>query len=312
MSLHCKTTIFSERRNITMRKLALIFLLAITLAAAPALAGDVPEFDAVGDDSTNFFNDAIKDAVVDNNEDFALREINRFSDWELAQDIQYDVNDDTTWPTAPDDIKQGTGNRPYELFFNSSGLLQADPCFPGYFSALTAVYNYGLYQWVIVLQMKPQSDLDINIRDCVLKPNVFNIWVGAEQTGRFRWPWGELDFVRTANPKMTVYAIPGRFATAGFTDPVVLDARRMPTLRKVLFLDKYYTSKALWEEGLVAVLPQTGKQNQRGDKLYDLHQGDMIYVEVVVPGTNTANVWYGPDNVIVKYIGIIGTWFTTP
>ena len=61
-----------KRRNTIMRKLALIFFLAITLAAAPALAGDIPEFDAVGDDSANFFNDSIKRSVIRNNLDFAV------------------------------------------------------------------------------------------------------------------------------------------------------------------------------------------------------------------------------------------------
>lgn len=291
-----------------MRKLSLIFFLAITLATVPALAGDVPEFDAVGDDSANFFNDFIKQSVVDNNIDRFGNKINLASDWALAQLIQFDVNNEDTWPTAPD-VKLGSGNAPFELFYTSSGSLQPDPCFPGYLSALTAVDNYGKYQWVIVLQMKPQSDLDVNIRDCVLKPNLFDIWTAAEQTGRFRWPWGTLDFIRAANPTMSVHAIPGPFATAGFTEPVVLDARRMPTLRKVLLWEQYYTSKALWEEGLVVVLPQTGNKNQRQDDLYDLHQGDMIFVEVKTIG-GTSDIWYGPDNVIVKYIGIIGTWFT--
>jgi hypothetical protein len=297
-----------KRRNITMRKLALIFFLAITLAAAPALAGDVPEFDAVGNDSNNFFNDFIKESVVANNIDFFGREVNRFSDWEFEQLIQYDVNDESTWPTYPA-VKLGSGNAPYELFFTSSGDLQPDPCFEGYLSALTAVQNYGKYQWVIVLQMKPQSDLDINIRDCVLKPNQFDIWTAAEQTGRFRWPWGTLEFFRKSNPTMSVWAIPGKFATTGFTEPVMVDARKMPTLNKTLFYEKYYTSKALWEEGMVVVLPETGKRNRAGYRLYDLHQGDMIFVEVKTED-GTSDLWYGPDNVIVKYIGIIGTWFT--
>lgn len=291
-----------------MKKIAVILFMAITLATVPAFAGDVPEFDAVGDDSMNFFNDDIKDAVVANNKNFANVEINRFSDWELQQLIQFDVNDTDTWPTGGDSL--GSGYAPFELFFTSSGQLQSTPCFPGYLSALTAVDNYGKYQWVIVLQMKPQSDLDVNIRDCVLKPNQFNIWTAAEQTGRFRWPWGTLEFIRTSNPTITVYAIPGPFSTSGFEDPVLLDARRMPTLRKTLLDETYYTSKALWEEGIVVVLPETGTTNRRQDPLYDLHQGDMIFVEVITEG-GTTDIWYGPDNVVVKYIGIIGTWFTT-
>jgi hypothetical protein len=291
-----------------MKKLALVFFLAITLAGVPALAGDVPEFDAVGNDSNNFFNDFIKKSVVDNNVNFLGVKINQFSDWELAQLIQFDVYNEATWPTFPN-VKLGSGNAPFELFYTSAGLLQPDPCFPGYFSALTSVDNYGKYQYVIVLQMKPQSDLNVNIRDCVLKPNKFNIWTDAEQTGRFRWPWGTLEFIRTANPTISVYAIPGPFATSGFAAPVLLDARRMPTLRKTLLDEKYYTSKALWEEGIVVVMPETGTTNRRQDPLYDLHQGDMIFVELKTDG-GTTDIWYGPDNVIVKYVGIIGTWFT--
>jgi hypothetical protein len=299
---------YSKRRNITMRKLALIFFLAITLATVPALAGDIPEFDAVGNDSQNFFNDFIKESVVANNIDRFGNLINNFSDWELAQLIQFDLWDPATWPTGG--AIAGSGFAPFELFFTSSGQLQPDPCFPGYLSALTAVQNYGLYQWVIVLQMKPQSDLDINIRDCVLKPNQFDIWMAAEQTGRYRMPWGELIFDKYANPDITAFAIPGPFATAGFDGPFGLDARKMPTLYKTSLYETRYTSKALWEEGLVAALPATGCRNENWYREYDLHQGDMIYVQVQVPGSSTADIWYGPDNVIVKYIGIVGTWFT--
>ena len=41
---------------------------------------------------------------------------------------------------------------------------------------------------------------------------------------------------------------------------------------------------------------------------YNLKQGDIIHVTVEIPpDTNTVDVWYGPDSVILKYIGIINT-----
>ena len=47
-----------------MIKKFVICVLAILLVAPPAFGGNDPEFDAVGCDSTNFFNDWIKMMVV--------------------------------------------------------------------------------------------------------------------------------------------------------------------------------------------------------------------------------------------------------
>ena len=49
-----------------LKKLTLI-MLAMVFMTVPALAGNIPEFDTVGDDSANVFNDAIKAQVVRNN-----------------------------------------------------------------------------------------------------------------------------------------------------------------------------------------------------------------------------------------------------
>jgi hypothetical protein len=58
-----------------MMKKLLLVLIAVAFMCTPALAGDRPEFDCVGDDSANFFNDFIKDFVVANNP------------WNLASDF---------------------------------------------------------------------------------------------------------------------------------------------------------------------------------------------------------------------------------
>lgn len=261
-------------------------LIALVVAglflAVPAWAGNIPEFDAVGCDATNYFarsNSAQYGQVIANNVGY-------------NGPINY-------WSAFPG----------IEFFRNTAGQLFPDPCFPEYLSALTDAWNEAVYEWLIVLQMKPESDINVNVYDCVLKHNTFDIWSGAEQTGRYRAPWGQLFFVPTANPIMSVAAYPGPYATPGFFSPMTLDARVMPGLDLVPMDGQLYTSKALWSEGLVMALPQTGNVNASGQAEYNLKQGDRIYVRVEIPGNNTVDLFYGQDNIILKYIGIVGTWY---
>jgi len=258
-------------------------LVAVLFVAVPSWAGNIPEFDAVGCDAQNFF--ASNNPV------------------QFGQVIDYNVG-----PNGP--INEFSVFPGVEFFRNTAGQLFPDPCFPGYFSALTDAWNEAVYEWLIVLQMKPESDINVNIYDCVLKHNTFDVWDGAEQTGRYRAPWGQLFFVPTANPIMTVKAFPGPFATPGFpTAGITLDARVLPGLDLVPMFEQLYTSKALWSEGLVMALPQTGNTNASGQAEFNLKQGDRISVKVEIPGNNTVDLFYGQDNVILKYIGIVGTWF---
>ena len=262
------------------------------LLTTSAFAGNVPEFDAVGDDSTNYFavGTPVQYGQVIANNIGPLGPIN------LDSDFPYDPLTDYG-----------------ERFINTAGMLFPDPCFPGYLSALIDVWNEAVYEWNIILQMKPESDINLNIYDCVLKHNEFNIWTGAEQTGRYRAPWGQLFFVPTANPSVTATFHPGPNATPGFVAPFTADARTLPGLVTVPLQDALYTSKALWEEGIVMVLPETGLVNASGQSVYNLKQGDQVQVVIQVPGNNTADIRYGQDSVILKYIGIVGTyWYALP
>jgi hypothetical protein len=281
-------------------KMLLMLVLAVFMATA-AWAGNIPEFDAVGCDATNFF---------------------------ARTNMPYMV---VTWnncgPYGPiewaSDFPKGSYSN-YEEFTTTAGQLFPDPCwgfnekdvmdlqgiyFRGLTSALTDAWNEGIYKWRIVLQMKPESDINVNIYDCVLKHNSFDIWEGADQTGRYRAPWGELVFVPTANPYMTVRAIPGPYATPNFTSPLILDARTLPGLTLVAMDGQLYTSKAHWEEGIVLALPKTGNTNTSGQTEYNLKQGDVIEVTVEIPSNNTVDLFYGQDNVLLKYIGVVGTWY---
>jgi hypothetical protein len=271
-----------------MRKIVLSFIVAV-FAAAPAYAGGRPEFDAVGDDSANYFNDVTRERVVLQNLSEGLK-VNEYSDW-------------LNYPESINDV------RVWEDFLNTAGVLYPDPCFENYVSAFVDAGNSAAYTWRIVLQMKPQSDIDLNIADCVMKQGGSNIWTDAQQTGRYRSAWGRLFFVPDANPSLTVRAIPGPFATPGFKKPFHMDGRFLPGLDLLCLNDALYTSKAIWEEGVVIALPRTGKTSSCGEFMYNLKQGDVIEVTISVPGSNTADIRYGKDNVSLEYIGIQGTYF---
>ncbi len=266
-------------------------LTAFVLVSAVSWAGNTPEYDAVGTDSANVYA--------------------RF------QRATYGAVN--LGPNGP--LQDDSAFRP-EGFSTNAGQAKPSPCFaslpvdppivvPVH---LTDVWNEGTYSWEIVLQMKPESDINLNIYDCVLKHNETNIFRYADQTGRYRQPWGELVFNPLYSPLVSASAAPGPYATTGFRQqfnaigPLILDARGLPGLVKVPLVAVSYTSKAHWPEGIVMALPKTGMVNGSGQNEWNLKQGDIIRVVVSIPpDTNTVDVWYGAEAVILKYIGIINT-----
>jgi hypothetical protein len=265
------------------KKLALLVLF-VAFISAPALAGNIPEFDAVGNDSANFFNDFIKQMVVDNNIDASGVVINHFSDF-----TGYAYRDGLGW----------------EYFDTSASGDDPSPCFPGYPDYKAGPWFPNYFEWRIVLQMAPETDLDLNIRDCVLKENQRNIWFYAQQTGRWRQSNGKLVFNRSMNPRVTVQAFPG-IKQPSNAAPYVMDARRMPGLGLVALDQQLYTSKALWEEGIVMKMPEPGTVNQLGQPVFVLREGDLLKVRFDIPWNNPVDIYYGTDNVVIKYVGIIG------
>ena len=284
-----------------MFKKMMMALVAVMFLASPVFAGNQPEFDAVYKDNANFFvadptyKDGILNKVGQMNIAPNSKNLNDFS--RFYKKVQDPISGLFSWVEI-------------EYFKTQAGLLFPDWCFTGYSSAMTDAWNQGLYEWNIVIQKKPESDINLNIRDCVIKHNEYNIWTGAEQTGRYRADWGQLFFVVSANPLITVIASPGPFATPGFAGPFIMDYRAMPTLAVGSLNAVLYTSKALFDEALVIVMPQTGTTNVAGAPVYNLKQGDIINVKVYIPFNNTCDVFYGPDNVILKYVGVVGQEYT--
>ncbi|MBE9551802.1 MAG: DUF11 domain-containing protein, partial [Proteobacteria bacterium] len=255
----------------------------VRVCGQPAGGGNRPEFDTVGCDATNYFalRDGIMPRVVENAVDALGKKINLYSDF----------------------VPQGR-----EYFTQTASDLYPDPCFPGYMSAYVDSSNQGIYEWLIVLQMKPESDIDLNIYDCVMKRYGASVWKSAGQTGWYTTDGGDdPSFWAAANPTVTVAVVPGPYATPGFDAPFYLDGRTLTGLLPVSLVDVPYTSKAFWEEGIVIEMPMTGSINCLGETVYDLKQGDAIKVTISIPTKNTVDIRYGKDNVILKYIGIVAT-----
>lgn len=278
-----------------MIKKIFLLLIAASIISTPVLAGSRPEFDAVGDDSANIFNSAVERSIVTSGLDGFGNRIENLSDFK-----------NFTTPFGP-----------AEFFETPAAALSPDPCFyyltgahAPYLSALTTTYNQGVYEWRIVLQMKPQTDINLDITDCVLKTGETDVFGFADQTGRYRMPWGQLFFIPSANPFIAVRVFPGPFATPGFITPFTMDARTLPALAPVRLNSALLTSKTLSDQTIEMALPATGATNTSGQTVYDLKQGDMIDVIITIPSNSSVDVRYGPDNVVLKYVGIIDTEYT--
>ncbi|MBT8368467.1 MAG: hypothetical protein KJP23_27560 [Deltaproteobacteria bacterium] len=308
-----------------------IIVSAFVLISAVAWAGNCPEYDAVGVDYDNFYSQYTVYYKIVNYEKYYLEMYSDFTDNYLA-----------AHPDIPlEGFKTNAGQLGHVKYDGKYRERYVDnPCFPGIrvrdgepgdgeveeagFGELkyagppvakTAVWNEGTYEWWIVLQMKPESDINVNIYDCVLKENQTNLWFYAEQTGRYRMSWGELMFEGNGvgNPVISVEAHPGEFATTAFKEwhsltgaGMVMDARTLPGLVRVPLDEVTYTSKAHWPEGIVVALPKTGDFNATGQPEFNLKQGDVIHV-TLQSITGSADIWYGPQSVILKYIGIVNT-----
>ena len=290
---HCCTTIpdalailsgndlfkhFFKKENIMIKK-TLMILFAAAFIATPVYAGNVPEFDAVGCDATNYFNDDVRNIVAAVN----------------ANSMGVNLNLNSVFPY---DIIFDWG----EYYETNAGDDSWDTCFPGYISNLIDCGDGAVYEWQIVLQLKPKTDLDLKIRDCVLECWGTKIFGNAGQASRFRTLFGDMLFLNFNNPSLTVTAKSG--PKTDFAD-FSMDARLHPTLALVALNDVLYTSKALWTECIVLALPLNGESSTSG-VLYNfyLREGDQIHVKIDIPITNSSEIRYASDNVVIEYVGM--------
>lgn len=244
------------------------------------------EFDAVGNDRDNHFQDIYKANAIENSLNNDGRRINQYS------------------------------NFAEEKFFSDSGLPMPDPCFSfatPYESVLTRSWSQGEYAWEITLQMKPLSDLSLQIAGCILQPGSNNVLQDAAQTGTYRMAASPelLRFIPSANPTVTVEALPGKAAAANFpANGFGLDVRDGPNLTCTSATDVRFISRSSNGETINLVLPANGAVNASGQTIYELNAGDRIRVTIRVPYNNTGDLRFGKDNVCLFYTGAVGTELT--
>lgn len=279
------------------------------ISSAQSFAG-IPEFDAVGQDFANIFNDQIRQSVVLFNNSNGLllgTPINGYADW-VYYGAAYDADSmynnkgrEGFWSTGSQGIDPCYNEHDIAVFGGPFGPF-IDTIGSNYTSYYAGPRNTNQFHWDIVLQMKPESDLDIKIRDCVL--NGFSVGVPmfeSTQTGRFRQSNGRLMFRPSMNPQITVEAISGPKHPQPFQ--YIMDSRGMPGLGVVSLDHVRYTSKGPWQEDIIVAMPEDGESTTAGSSTVRLREGDVIRVTVDIPGRNANDIFYGNDNVSIEYIG---------
>jgi len=194
-------------------------------------------------------------------------------------------------------------------------------------NAVVRKQNAGYFEWFIRLPKKPSGEINICIQCGVLKPNTFAfeqfdaIDLCAAETGerigtgfctRDQVAPGVNPIVAGALPTITAIAYPGPYAltnAAGATwAPFNLTAFRNPSAYSGESVGQPMTNtqslqvlngnadtrvllKACMDKCIVAKIPVTGQTNAAAQTENDLEPGDLIYVRMDVPISNTVDLY---------------------
>jgi hypothetical protein len=202
-------------------------------------------------------------------------------------------------------------------------------------NALITKQNAGYYEWYIRLPKKPSGEINICIQCGILKPNTFTPFTGfwaveecAAETGeRIGTGWCTQDQVEPpvnpivygALPRITAIAYPGPYSL-GFA-PFNLTAYKNPSnyaltvdTNKAMenspslqILDGSVNARILlkscMDKCVVAKIPVTEQVNAAGQTESDLEAGDLIYVKMYVPITNTVDIYCHAQSAKIAGIG---------
>ena len=257
-------------------------------------ASNSPEFDTVGCDAYNDHVDSRKAAIITNSVDTSGTLVNFHSYWSINGEQNYG-----------------------EYFYTNMGLLFPGPCCTNaecgdIQGLLDAWHDDGLFEWRIILQKMPTTDIELEIVNCVLKHNTFDIWTGAAQSGWYPESPSEVVFKPEHNPRITVKAMPGPLASDGFKNAgsFIMDARTMPGLGSIPLEDQVVSSMGFWGTHVLMALPQAGKLNTSGQLMHTLRQGDQIKI-TMAPNIMLVDLFYGPHSAILNYVGAVGSEYTS-
>ena len=299
----------------------LFALLTVLLTVAPAMAGEDPYIAVVGNDINanqfylspkyvQFLHDQTIAQIPTEGETFSTN----------AALIQPEVCDVTG-------IAQGRNNTPPFIFRgNFNGRINS---------------GGGWFQWVVALPKKPSGEINLCIQCGILKPNAFtfngfrSVLNCAAETGervanglcaREEVDAGSNPIITTALPKIVAVALPGPYNPVDFTpfnltafrnpgsyDPFAVATPPAPLVNHgaAQLLDGMDNGtrillKSCMDKCIVVKLPVTGQVNAAGQIEYDLEAGDLIFVQMNIPGGatgNTVDIYCHQESLKVMGIG---------
>jgi len=210
-----------------------------------------------------------------------------------------------------------------------------DFVFSGQPNAVIRKQNAGYFEWYIRLPKKPDGEIGIAIQCGVLKPNAFafeefdSVLLCAAETGerigtgfctRDQVDPGINPILNGSLPKITAVAYPGPYAPVSFT-PFHLTAFKNPSTYTLTtdatgamlnngslqILDGTTNARVLLQSCMdkivVAKIPVTDQVNAMGETEADLEAGDLIFVRLDIPISNTVDIYCNSQSVRLQGIG---------
>jgi len=201
-------------------------------------------------------------------------------------------------------------------------------------NAKVSKQNSGFYEWYVRLPKKPTGEINLVLQCGILKPDTFNFYgysavsncaaetgerVGTGLCTRNDVKPGVNPIKVDALPKVTAIVYPGPYNQ--FT-PFTLTAYRNPgtynpfdgttgelvnngagQLLNGTDNGTRVLLKSCMDKTIVAKIPVTGQVNAAGQIENDLEAGDLIYVRIDIPRTNTVDIYCHAQSFKVMGIG---------
>src|SRR5512136_819296 len=196
--------------------------------------------------------------------------------------------------------------------------------------------NAGYFEWFVRLPKKPSGEINLVFQCGVLKPNTFafeefnSIELCAAETGERVGPGlctrDQVDpnvnpIVNSSLPRITAVAYPGPYSL-GFV-PFYLTAYKNPGAYNLTTATNGVTAmrnstdlqildgsndarimlKACMDKTVIVKIPVTDQINAAGQVEADLEAGDLIWVRMYVPITNTVDIYCNSQSLRVAGIG---------
>jgi len=201
-------------------------------------------------------------------------------------------------------------------------------------NARVSKQNSGWFEWYVRLPKKPSGEINLVLQCGVLKPDTFNFYgysavsncaaetgekVGTGMCTRNDVKPGVNPIKVDALPKVTAIVYPGpynqftpftltAFRNPGTYNPIDSTTGELVNIGAGQLLNGTDNGtrillKSCMDKSIVAKIPVTGQVNAAGQVENDLEAGDLIYLRIDIPRTNTVDIYCHPQSFKVMGIG---------